>query len=76
MSRRTSVRTDVLDWWQAVLDETKEFIDDRIDEVRGGHDHATEDEVAALRDAVAELRAKIDGMESGRGGRTSKPSSP
>ena len=62
MPRRSSVRTDLLDWWQAVLDETKEFVDDRIDQVRGREDPRWEDEVAALRDAVAELTSKVDGM--------------
>ena len=74
--RRSSVRADVLDWWQAVLDETKEFVDDRIDQVRGHGDSQWKDEVAALREVVAELTAKVDGMETGRGGRTSKPPSP
>jgi len=30
MTRRSS-RNDIIDWWQAVLDETKDFVDDRID---------------------------------------------
>ena len=33
MARRTK-RKNVLDWWQTVLDETKDFIDDSIDRIR------------------------------------------
>ena len=75
MPRRSSVRTDLLDWWQAVLDETKEFVDDRIDEVRGRHDPRWNDEVAALREAVAELTSKVDGMAGVPRERPPKPPS-
>jgi hypothetical protein len=49
MTRRQSVRTDLLDWWQAVLDETKELVDDNIDRLRGRAETRREAEVDELR---------------------------
>jgi hypothetical protein len=59
---RKGKRKDILDWWQAVLDETKDFVDDTIDRVRDDDDDDDEmaDEVKDLKKAVASLNAKLD----------------
>lgn len=61
MAKRKSKRTSVLDWWQAVIDETKDLVDDSIDRLR---DDDSDDEVAGdideLKRAVADLNAKLD----------------
>ena len=57
--RRRGRRKDILDWWQAILDETKDFVDDTIDRVRDDDDDL-EDEVDELKQAVAQLNAKLD----------------
>ena len=62
MTRRRSVGAGVLDWWQAVLDETKEFIDDGTDRLGAGRDRRWDAEVAELRELVAELTATVDGL--------------
>jgi hypothetical protein len=66
VARRRSARTGVLNWWQAVIDETKELIDDGIDRIRDEEDRLADD-VAALREMVAELSAKVDGMAAAGG---------
>ncbi|MGH8975215.1 MAG: hypothetical protein ACRD0C_18675, partial [Acidimicrobiia bacterium] len=59
--RRSGKRKDVLDWWQAVLDETKDFVDDSIDRIRDDDDDDDlADEVDELKQAVAQLNAKLD----------------
>ena len=60
MSKRGSVRNSVLDWWQVVLDETKELVDDGIGRIRDDDDAGVADEVAELQQAVAMLNAKLD----------------
>lgn len=61
-------RMDVLDWWQNVLDETKDFVDDSIDRIRDDDDDDDlEDEVAGLKEAVAQLNAKLDRLLAGGG---------
>ncbi len=72
MTRR-SARAGVLDWWRAVLDETKEFLDEGTDRLRADRDPRWEGEVAALRELVAELTATVDGL--GPAGGTSPPRS-
>jgi hypothetical protein len=74
MSKRGSVRNSVLDWWQTVLDETKELVDDGIDRVRD-HDRDTElaDGVAELQQAVAMLTAKLDSLVTATGKPLAKP---
>lgn len=61
MAKLKSKRTSVLDWWQAVIDETKDFVDGSIDRLR---DEDSDDEVAGdigeLKRAVADLNAKLD----------------
>ncbi len=67
--RRRGRRKDILDWWQAVLDETKDFVDDTIDRVRDDDDDDDlADEVDGLKQAVAELNAKLDRLASERAG--------
>jgi hypothetical protein len=69
MAKRRSARKGVLDWWQTVLDETKDLVDDSIDRLRdddgddGGELH---DDIADLKKAVAELNAKLDRLASER----------
>jgi hypothetical protein len=57
----------------AVLDETKEFLDDGNDSLRADRDPGWEGEVAALRELVAGLTATVDGL--GPAGGTSPPRS-
>ena len=65
MARRGK-RKDVLDWWQTVLDETKDFVDDSIDRIRDDDDDddEIEDEIRELKQAVAALNAKLDRLMS------------
>jgi hypothetical protein len=59
--RRRSGRMDILDWWQNIMDETKDFLDDTIDRVRDDDDDDDlADDVADLKKAVAGLNAKLD----------------
>ena len=59
--RRRSGRMDILDWWQNVMDETKDFLDDTIDRVRDDDDDDDlADEVNDLKKAMAGLNAKLD----------------
>ncbi|HLF40416.1 MAG TPA: hypothetical protein VI854_02965 [Acidimicrobiia bacterium] len=62
MARRGK-RKGVLDWWQTVIDETKDFVDDSIDRLRDDDDDdddELEDEIRELKRAVADLNAKLD----------------
>jgi hypothetical protein len=64
-------RKGVLDWWQTVIDETKDFLDDSIDRLRDDDD---DDDVLAkdvtdLKRSIAELNAKLDLLMT-----TSRPS--
>jgi hypothetical protein len=62
MARR-SKRKNVLDWWQTVLDETKDLVDDGIDRLRDDDD---DDELAAevadLKRSILDLSAKLDAL--------------
>ena len=64
MAKRRSARKGVLDWWQTVLDETKDLVDDGIDRLRDDDDDDDDDElhsdIGDLKKAVAELNAKLD----------------
>ena len=68
--RRRSKRKGVLDWWQTVIDETKDFVDDSIDRLRDDDD---DDDLAGdideLKQAVAELNAKLDRLATERAGK-------
>jgi NAD(P)H-dependent FMN reductase len=68
--RRRSKRKGVLDWWQNVLDETKDLVDDTIDRVRDDDgDDDLADDIDELKQAVAELNAKLDRLASDGGGK-------
>ncbi|MGH8975214.1 MAG: hypothetical protein ACRD0C_18670 [Acidimicrobiia bacterium] len=68
--RRRGKRKGVLDWWQTVLDETKDFVDDSIDRLRDDDD---DDDLAGdideLKQAVADLNAKLDRLVTERAGK-------
>jgi hypothetical protein len=66
---------DMLDWWQAVLDETKDFVDDGIDRLRDRPEGRYGSEVDELRRQLAELSASVDAMISPGDGRPPKSSS-
>jgi hypothetical protein len=62
MARRSS-RKGVLDWWQTVLDETKDLIDDGIDRLRDDDDDdELHKQVADLKRSVVDLTAKLDAL--------------
>ena len=65
MARRTR-RKNVLDWWQTVLDETKDFVDDSIDRLRDddGDDERLAKEVHDLKRSIVDLSAKLDALEA------------
>ena len=70
MAKRRSSRKGVLDWWQTVLDETKDLVDDSIDRLRDDDDDDDRDELHGdiddLKRAVAELNAKLDRLAAER----------
>ena len=60
---RKSKRKGVLDWWQTVLDETKDLIDDGLDRLRDDDDDdELSKQVADLRRSVVDLTAKLDAL--------------
>jgi hypothetical protein len=62
MARRTK-RKGVLDWWQTVLDETKDLVDDGIDRLRDDDDDdELHKQVADLKRSVVDLTAKLDAL--------------
>ena len=62
MARR-SKRKSVLDWWQTVLDETKDLVDDSLDRLRDDDDDDDlAAEVADLRRSILDLSAKLDSL--------------
>jgi hypothetical protein len=68
MAKRRSARKGVLDWWQTVLDETKDRVDDGIDRLRDDDDDDDElhSDISDLKKAVAELNAKLDRIAAER----------
>ncbi|HKY78017.1 MAG TPA: hypothetical protein VJS45_17920 [Acidimicrobiia bacterium] len=61
MAKRRGARKGVLDWWQTVLDETKDLVDDSIDRLRDDDDDdELHSDISDLKKAVAELNAKLD----------------
>ena len=68
MAKRRSAKKGVLDWWQTVLDETKDLVDDGIDRMRDddGDDSELHTEIADLKQAVADLNAKLDRLVAER----------
>ncbi|MEW6474257.1 MAG: hypothetical protein AB1679_18555 [Actinomycetota bacterium] len=66
MTKRRSLRTGVLDWWQTVIDETKSLVDDGIGRLRDDDDEQTlASEVAELKQSLAMLNAKLDSLGAG-----------
>jgi hypothetical protein len=67
MAKRRGARKGVLDWWQTVLDETKDLVDDSIDRFRDETDEGElSDDIAGLKRAVADLNAKLDRLVAER----------
>jgi hypothetical protein len=61
MAKRRSARKGVLDWWQTVLDETKDLVDDGLDRLRDDDDDGElHSDIDDLKRAVAELNLKLD----------------
>ncbi|HLF40417.1 MAG TPA: hypothetical protein VI854_02970 [Acidimicrobiia bacterium] len=78
MARRKK-RKSILDRWQTVLDETKDFVDDTIDRIRDDDDDDDlETEIRELRRAVADLSLKLDRLtaQSAPAATTSATSAP
>jgi hypothetical protein len=68
MARR-SKRKGVLDWWQTVLDETKDLVDDGLDRLRDDDDDDDlAKEVSDLKRSIVDLSAKLDALAA-----TTKP---
>ena len=67
MARRNK-RKNVLDWWQTVLDETKDLVDDSIDRLRDDDDDDDElrKEVADLKRSLVDLSAKLDALAAAK----------
>ncbi len=68
MARRNK-RKNVLDWWQTMLDETKDLIDDGIDRIRDDDDDDDDrlhKEVADLKRSIVDLSAKLDALSAAR----------
>jgi len=65
MARRTK-RKNVLDWWQTVLDETKDLVDDGLDRLRDDDDddERLAREVHDLKRSIVDLSAKLDALEA------------
>ena len=57
---RRGRRIGLLDFWQNVMDDTYDFVDDAIDRVRDDDWDDLEDEVEELREAVQAINAKLD----------------
>jgi hypothetical protein len=63
MARRNK-RKGVLDWWQTVLDETKDLVDDSLDRLRDDDDDDDDlaKEVGDLKRSIVDLSAKLDAL--------------
>ena len=60
---RSSKRKNILDWWQTVLDETKDLIDDGLDRIRDDDDDEDlEKQVAELKRSLVDINAKLDAL--------------
>jgi hypothetical protein len=71
MARRNK-RKNVLDWWQTVLDETKDLVDDSLDRLRDDDDDDDlRDDVADQKRSIVDLSAKLDALAAAK---TSTPS--
>ena len=66
MARR-SKRKGVMDWWQTVLDETKDFVDDSLDRLRDDDDDDDlAKEVGDLKRSIVDLSAKLDALAASK----------
>lgn len=66
MARRSKNRS-VLDWFQAVADETKDLFDDAVDRMRDDDDDdELAKEVADLKRSIVDLSAKLDALAAAR----------
>ena len=66
MARR-SKRKNVLDWWQTVLDETKDFVDDSLDRLRDDDDDDDlAKEVGDLKRSIVDLSATLDALAAAK----------
>jgi hypothetical protein len=66
MARRGK-RKGILDWWQTVLDETKDLVDDSIDRFRDDDDDDDlAKEVADLKRSIVDLSAKLDALAAAK----------
>jgi len=67
MARR-SKRKGILDWWQTVLDETKDLVDDGLDRLRDDDDDDDDlaKEVADLKRSIVDLSAKLDALAAAK----------
>jgi hypothetical protein len=65
---RKSKRKGVLDWWQTIIDETKDFVDDSIDRLRDDDDDddGLAKEVADLKRSIVDLSAKLDSLAAAK----------
>ncbi|HEY4408654.1 MAG TPA: hypothetical protein VGO87_02140 [Acidimicrobiia bacterium] len=60
---RKSRRKNVLDWWQNVLDETKDLVDDSLDRLRDDDDDEDlEKQVSELKRTIVDINAKLDAL--------------
>ena len=57
---RRGRRIGLLDFWQNVMDDTYDFVDDALDRVRDDDYDDLEDEVDELREIVQAINAKLD----------------
>lgn len=57
---RRGRRIGLLDFWQNVMDDTYDFVDDTLDRVRDDDYDDLEDEVDELREIVQAMNAKLD----------------
>ena len=71
---RKSRRKCFLDWWQTVMDETKDFLDDSIDRLRDDDDddERLSKEVSDLKRSIVDLSAKLDALQAAQ---AAKPAS-
>jgi len=57
---RRGRRTGLLDFWQNIMDHTKDFMDDTLDRVRDDDYDDLEEEVEELKEAITAISAKLD----------------
>ena len=57
---RRGRRSGLLDFWQNMMDDTYDFLDDTLDRVRDDDWDDLGDDVEELREAIAALNAKLD----------------